>query len=81
MTRKWSRKKKTSVAVAIAGLATGLGAMLLWPRIRNVFFSGRITAKKPVLTAQHGVSLVDPCPGNYQIWDAETGRCIPLIEE
>lgn len=44
-------------------------------------FRGQIFGGKAKLTAARGVSLRDPCPGDDVIFDAPSGRCIPLVEE
>lgn len=63
----------------IWALFAGLLAWLGWLTIKHIRGTAGVGA--PKLKAKTGVKYVDPCPGDGQIWDAETSRCIPLVEE
>jgi len=40
-----------------------------------------VIAGKPTIKPSSKGRLVDPCPGDGIIWDAPSGKCIPLVEE
>lgn len=54
--------------------ALTLGGVWYWRK-------GTVTAGQAKVLSSSKGKLVDPCPGNDVIWDAETNRCIPLVEE
>ena len=68
----------TLILLALAGV----GGVYLIERTRRKKVSGTVgTGRETVKGSNAGVSLKDPCPDTFTIWDAETETCIPLVEE
>lgn len=47
MRRKMSRQKRTGFLIAGVGLATGVTALILWPRIKKLFTTPTVTGMIP----------------------------------
>jgi hypothetical protein len=44
-------------------------------------YKGSVAVGGAQVVRKGATSWVDPCPGDNQIWDAATSKCIPLVEE
>lgn len=57
--RKLARRKKLFLFVAVGGLATGLAAVLIWPRIKNLVVNSSVTVGKPTITQSSVAALLE----------------------
>lgn len=48
--RRLPRYKRTGIVIAATGLATGLLAVVLWPRVKQLLIQPTITAGEPTIT-------------------------------
>lgn len=59
--------KRTTVLLVVLALA--LVGVWYWRK-------GTVVAGKPTIKPSSKGLLVDPCPGDSQIWDADLNKCI-----
>lgn len=57
--RRLSRRKRTGYFVVGMSIATGLAAVLLWPKVKTMFASGTITVGQPTLTPATVAALLE----------------------
>lgn len=48
--RRVARYKKTGIFVALVGVATGVTAVILWPKVKAMFLHPTITVGQPTIT-------------------------------
>jgi hypothetical protein len=48
--RRMSRRKKTGIFIASVGVASGLLAVILWPKVKAMFLNPTITVGQPTIT-------------------------------